>query len=701
MFIQMERNSSICALILAAHFVTIHCVRGETTNAATVVHPDIVAFPTALQTGDIAAIGEFHLIAPRAAVIGEPLTAFAASRAPSKAQLYYFSQGSRPTDAPSHWQFALLDAAGKAVREWKTNEVSAKWTAVAIPTEGLPQGTYRFRGTFFYADHPWQRVERILLLDEPRSASPLSQFVSASELAKTLKLPLAEGSSIPALSLEAGKPITLKTLNWPAAVFLRVGSPSKGLETTVNGEKVVVSNSDGHYGAWQEVLGGAASGDGKDMTITASEPAVLYGVRFERLDEKQMALFRSKPEKETKAVVINNDGFSEDIVRDTFTEAQLREQISRNKGTSITQLDWCVHVTGVVTFRSKFADYLGDEDPTIAPRVELANAMKNLKSIDASGQSLIGIVIEEARQINLPIWGSLRMSAYYREEHNGVQVNGDLWEKNPQMRVMGMDGPDGFRLNMSYAFPEVRQQRIGVLNEMIEMGFEGVNLDFCRYPVVFGYEKPMLENFQAEHGADGSKLPLDDPRWVATRNKAYSGFMAETRTSLDALSKKIGRPVKISTRIPGENYQSFGIDPADWAKNKYADIIIPSIQRASEKWFDLEPWQKMFAGTGVEMWVGMEGVRYATAPTELTDAMVRGGIKSGSHMNTTRDEVLRRADEAYQYGATGMYLFNQWKRPETFANVGDPQFVRRWRVFEDPENHGSSLIEPTGGSATP
>jgi len=689
------RSASFATVLLFAS----HHLMGDETNTAA-IHPDISAFPAALLTGDIAAIGEFHLIAPRAAVIGDPLTAFCASRNPSNAQLYHFSQYSRPANGSSRWEFELLNAEGKKVREWKTSDVSTKWSPVSIPTEGLSQGAYRFRGTFFYADHPWQRVEKVLLLDEPGSVKPLSKFVPASDLASTLKLPLAEGSSLPALSIAGGQEVTVKTVQQPSIVFLRVGSPAKGLKTRVNGETFVVPDSEGYDGVWQEVLGGVVSGDGKDLTITASDPTVLYGIRFESIDEKQMALFRSKPEKGTKAVVINNDGYSEDIVRTTFTPEQLRDQISRNKGSSITQIDWCVLITGVMPYPSKYADYLVNKDEKTAEVEALANAITNAKALDARGQSFTSIVIDEARSIGMPIWGSLRMSNYL-QERNGTKLNGEFWEKNPQLRVMGKDGPDGHRLNMSFAFPEVRQQRIGVLNELIEIGFEGVNLDFCRFPVVLGYEKPMLEKFEAEHGESGARLPISDPRWISTREKAYSGFMAEARASLDELAKKTGKPVRISTRIPGENYQSFGIDPADWAKNQYADIIIPSLARASEKWFDLEPWQKMVVGTGTELWVGMEGAKYVTAPTELTDAMVRSGIKPGRHIVITRNEILRRADEAYQYGATGMYLFNHWMKPNDLTNIGDPQFVRRWRVFEDPQNLGGSLLEPLTTKATP
>lgn len=93
-----------------------------------------------------------------------------------------------------------------------------------------------------------------------------------------------------------------------------------------------------------------------------------------------------------------------------------------------------------------------------------------------------------------------------------------------------------------------------------------MNLGFCRYPTVLGYEEPMLKQFAEAHGEDGTKIPFDDPRLIRVRQEVMNSFLHEVCAAMDEAGKKRGQPVRVSVRLPATKIETFGFVPQTWIR---------------------------------------------------------------------------------------------------------------------------------------
>ena len=68
---------------------------------------------------------------------------------------------------------------------------------------------------------------------------------------------------------------------------------------------------------------------------------------------------------------------------------------------------------------------------------------------------------------------------------------------------------------MSFAHPLVRERFLGIVDELVAYGPEGLNLMMIRgLPAGDVYEPVMVEGFMAKHGVDPRSLAETDERWL-------------------------------------------------------------------------------------------------------------------------------------------------------------------------------------------
>jgi len=277
------------------------------------------------------------------------------------------------------------------------------------------------------------------------------------------------------------------------------------------------------------------------------------------------------------------------------------------------------------------------------------------------------------------------MSAYYgfQEQQKMQPFNGKLWHEHPEMRIKGRDGK--YRTQMSFAWEAVRNERLGVLRELLEMGCEGVTMDFCRYPNILGYDEPLVQGFRQKYGISPLDLPESDERWLGYRCELMNDFFRAVRRQTDEIAAKQGRKLYIAVRVPATGYREYGFDPQTWAKERLMDILIPHYP-GLEKDFDVRPWVAMAKGSGIKVYPGIEVTKAETSNTELTDAQVKRGVKPGIVTAMSADDYRRKVWARYRQGADGVYLFNIWTLGCTRNLLGDKRSLARWSYFEDAMN---------------
>jgi uncharacterized lipoprotein YddW (UPF0748 family) len=93
---------------------------------------------------------------------------------------------------------------------------------------------------------------------------------------------------------------------------------------------------------------------------------------------------------------------------------------------------------------------------------------------------------------------------------------------------------------LSWAFPEVRQYKIGMLREMLEYGVDGVFFDMVRGRDVVdlngfidtGYEEPTVKGYQKQYSLDPRRIPNSEPSWVAYRSEVIGNALREVRAMM-------------------------------------------------------------------------------------------------------------------------------------------------------------------------
>lgn len=605
---------------------------------------------------------------------------------------YHYS-GAVELSAPQvELKLELRNADGRWVGGGEPRLRHGQWQSVTL-SEGLKAGRYEAVLTLLYDGLPFSRVRKgITVLSVKELAATPGLTAEQIATAGKLETTVLDGGQVVA-RLPGDSEVTLAIPGQGSFVVYGtfVGAASE-FSSAIAGTNVAVSGWGSDY-LRREVYLGYAQGEANTLALRAGKGGLqLAGLRFKPVTGSDAELAgHDKPTRKDKTVAINNDGFSEGFFDPDWKIEKLPLQVQRYQDTDATQLDWCVLVSDVVSYRSKFAEFYGENHDGDWPTKGEQSAARFFQELEQHEPKMVPWLVATGREIGLPIWGSLRMSVSYGNHPFGKAFNGAMWRARPEWRVKKTaDEPDDNENPLSFAYAEVQAVRIGVLTELAEMGCEGVNLDYCRYPLIMGYDEPLLKRFQEVHGEDGKNFALDDVKWVGIRQEAHNAFLRKLRQALDKLGDARGKRVPISIRLPATKFESFGFDPKTWIKDGLVDVLIPGFP-GMDRWFDAGAWTEMTKNSKVKVWTNMEYYRHETGATELTDDQVTQGIKPGYQFKNAHENYLRRAAEVYPQGADGMYIFNRWNHPKIFYGLSDSVYVHSWQQFQNSDNLDSAV----------
>lgn len=605
---------------------------------------------------------------------------------------YHYSGVKKTVPPKAGLQLELRDAKGKWVGGAEPRFRHGKWQPMTLAADGLRPGRYEVVLTLFYDDLPFNQArKRITVLTAEEWAATVG--LSSKQIAAqgSLETRVLEGDREVAVLPKDRELVLPLPGDGDQAVYGTVAGPSASFLSALAGRDVQVPGFGSEF-LDRELFLGVGKGGADTLVLQAGDSDLqLVGLRFEPISGVEAKLAtHDRPMKRDRDVVLNNDGFSETFFDPDWNYLDLPRQVLRYKKTDATQLDWCALATEVVNYPSAVVDFFGENHVGKWSREGEKAAFENYQALDKHEPKMFPWLVATGQKIGLPVWGSLRMGAGYGSHPFGKILNGQMWFDRPEMRIKRSPDekkPEGL---LSLGYREVQDRRIGVLTELAEMGCEGVNLDYCRYPTVMGYDAPLLERFQKQHGEDGNSYALDDPKWVVVRQIGHNEFLRRVRAALNKAGKARGKRVPVSIRLPATKFESFGFDPQTWIKEGLVDVLIPGFP-GFDRWFDIAPWVAMAKGSKVKIWANMEYYRWETSRGELTDEEVARGMKPGYQFKNQRPDYLRRSAEVYAQGADGIYVFNRWVQPELFYGLSDAAFVASWQEFRNPDNRDSVL----------
>lgn len=361
-----------------------------------------------------------------------------------------------------------------------------------------------------------------------------------------------------------------------------------------------------------------------------------------------------------KLIIINDDGFSPFFTGQYKSAEDLRKKMLGLRDTQVAVMEWCITSGSRVNYPSKAADLIG-EGMTDFPRRGDRQAAESLKQLVAEGVDTLKVVTDACHGAGMQCYASMRMNGDYPESYmdGGIAhlLNSSFWWKHPEFRVRGPKGED--KVHLSYAFPEVRGFKMGILREAVERDINGLDFDFLRHPPFFGYEEPLVRAFEEKYGQDPRTLSVDEPRWLKLRGEIMTGFLRDKRKLLDEASQRKGRHLGLAARIDWREHRAV----ETWLKEGLLDYLVVAQHTLGGYEFDIAPFVAMAKGSGCAVLFGEEAATSGHDLTAEEDKLIAAGkMKPPTRGILTMEQYRARAARWYAAGADGIHLFNETRR---------------------------------------
>jgi len=272
-------------------------------------------------------------------------------------------------------------------------------------------------------------------------------------------------------------------------------------------------------------------------------------------------------------------------------------------------IHWRVFDAGRATYRSKLLKPMGrgETDSFWTPQSEedrklwekytagmtpekRAEIERRMNALDYSTFDTLAAAVEYGHKIGLKIyaWASIN------EDDHGWGWPSEFAKAHPEYRWTRRDGRK-YHSQLSFAFPEVRQYKLGLIEELLGYDIDGLYLDWIRTGDVrdnpqndpkgvadYGYEEPNVAGFKKEFSVDPGEIDAGDERWVRHRAAPQTQFMRDARKLVR--SKKPGAPLVTMVghswhyrghvdRIDG-NLRGLLLDVKTWADEGLIDAAL-------------------------------------------------------------------------------------------------------------------------------
>ena len=228
---------------------------------------------------------------------------------------------------------------------------------------------------------------------------------------------------------------------------------------------------------------------------------------------------------------------------------------------------------------------VSEDDKALAKRYGIgttvtAQQMKQISdaitALDYSSFDSLASAVDIGHRLDLKIhaWVSIN------EDDHGWGLRSDFSLKHPECRWVKRNGRP-YRSQMSFAYPEVREYKLGILREHVEnYAIDGLFIDWIRTGDIrdnpqndsfgvadYGYEQLLTSGFRQTYGVDPQSIPNSDERWIRYRAEPQTKFMRSLRQYIN--KRKPGLPVSVMVHHPW-SYRG----TQDWINGNLAGMLL-------------------------------------------------------------------------------------------------------------------------------
>ena len=196
------------------------------------------------------------------------------------------------------------------------------------------------------------------------------------------------------------------------------------------------------------------------------------------------------------------------------------------------------------------------------------NFFRNTTLWRRKGWDSLELVRQYAAKRNWEFHVYLRLQAFAAPFPFDRLIRSRFFQEHPHYHCLDRQGQRIGRL--SYAYPEVQEHMLGLINEIIGYHPDGVCLCLVRGLPLVLYEPVMVEGFEKAHGVDPRQLPDADPRWMAYRAAVVTSFLRRVKSLLK-------RRQRLSVITPGLAHDCvrWGLDVGAWIREGIVNDVFP------------------------------------------------------------------------------------------------------------------------------
>ncbi len=233
----------------------------------------------------------------------------------------------------------------------------------------------------------------------------------------------------------------------------------------------------------------------------------------------------------------------------------VRHMLTRCKEFGFDKIFWRCYDAGRATYHSKLIEperfseheefhhyspgYIPPPDP---------ERIKKFEEIDYYSFDTLKAAVEIGHELGLEIYGWMSLN----EDDHGFGWPSKFTREHPEFRWVRRNG-ERYHSQLSFAFPEVREYKLGLVKEVLGYGVDGIFLDWIRTGDIrdnpqadekgnadFGYEQPNIDAFKSKYDLDPHDVSADDPRWVAVCAEPINEFMREFHKIIKNHNRQVG-----------------------------------------------------------------------------------------------------------------------------------------------------------------
>jgi uncharacterized lipoprotein YddW (UPF0748 family) len=220
--------------------------------------------------------------------------------------------------------------------------------------------------------------------------------------------------------------------------------------------------------------------------------------------------------------------------------AGVRHMLNRCKEFGFDKIFWRCYDCGRSTYQSTLIEpFKWDEhedifqySPGYIPMPD-AETLQKCKTLDYNRFDSLKVAVDIGHELGLEIYGWMSIN----EDDHGFGWPSRFTREHPECRWTRRNG-EKYHSQLSFAFPEVREYKLGLVREVLSYDVDGIFLDWIRTGDIrdnpqadeqgnadFGYEKPNIDAFKAKYGLDPHAVGAGDPRWVGVCAEPITEFM--------------------------------------------------------------------------------------------------------------------------------------------------------------------------------